>query len=193
MSRIMRPQYPNYRHLSLALALLKPDITNMPYTLHQVRQMILKEGFIVLRSNIIPKMKRAEAEAFYEEHRGRFFYNRLVTYMSSGSVHAHILALPSNSVNDSNAITTWRKLMGPTKVMKTRYSEPDTIRGTFGLSDTRTCSHGSDSLETAKREIEFFFPDFDPIGFSGSLEEKELLRKHRDNLLTLNQCKFVHY
>ena len=83
--------------------------------------------------------------------------------------------------------------MGPTKVMKTRYSEPDTIRGTFGLSDTRNCSHGSDSLETAKREIEFFFPDFDPIGFSGSLEEKELLRKHRDNLLTLNQCKFVHY
>ena len=193
MSRIMRPQYPNYRHLSLTLALLKPDITKMPYSLQHVRQMIIEKGFVIVKSNIISKMSRCKAEAFYEEHSSRFFYNRLVTYMSSGSVHAHILALPSNSVNDSNAITTWRKLMGPTKVMKTRYSEPDTIRGTFGLSDTRNCSHGSDSLETAKREIEFFFPDFDPIGFSGSLEEKELLRKHRDNLLKLNQCKFVHY
>lgn len=189
----MFQQSSGYRSLSLTLALLKPDITNMPYTLHQVRQMILKEGFIVLRSNIIPKMKRAQAEAFYEEHRGRFFYNRLVTYMSSGSVHAHILALPSNSSHDTNAIKIWRGLMGPTKVMKTRYSHPDTIRGSFGLSDTRNCSHGSDSLETAKREINFFFPHFDTIAFSGSMEEEQLLEKCGDNKLKIDSDKFVHY
>lgn len=189
----MLQQFSGFRSLSLTLALLKPDITNMPYTLHQVRHMILKEGFIVLRSNIIPKMKRAQAEAFYEEHRGRFFYNRLATYMSSGSVHAHILALPSNSSNDTNAIKTWRSLMGPTKVMKTRYIEPDTIRGSFGLSDTRNCSHGSDSLETAKREINFFFPNFDTVAFSGSLEEEQLLQKCGDNTLKIDSDKFVHY
>jgi len=189
----MLPKFSSCRYLSLTLALLKPDITNMPYTLEQVRQMILKEGFIVLRSNIIPKMKRAQAEAFYEEHLGRFFYNRLVTYMSSGSVHAHILALPSNNYNDTNAIKAWRGLMGPTKVMKTRYIEPDTIRGSFGLSDTRNCCHGSDSLATAKREINFFFPNFDTTAFSGSLEEEELLKRFGDNKLKIDKNNYVHY
>ena len=91
----MHSQLNGLRHLSLTLALLKPDITNMPYTLQQARQLILNKGFIVIRSNIITKMKRDQAESFYQEHCGRFFYNRLVTFMSSGSVHAHILALPS--------------------------------------------------------------------------------------------------
>lgn len=189
----MSPHLSAYRHLSLTLALIKPDITSMPFTLQQVRQAILDQGFLVIRSNIIGKMSRSQAEAFYEEHRSRFFYNRLVTYMSSGSVHAHILALPSCSTTDTNAITTWRKLMGPTKVMKTRYSDPDTIRGTFGLSDTRNCSHGSDSLETAKKEINFFFPTFDLDAFLGSLEEKEFLKKSGSNTLKLDRINFVHH
>lgn len=189
----MSPQFGSYRYLSLTLGLLKPDITNMTYTLHQVRQMILQKGFIVLRSNIIPKMTRTQAEAFYEEHRDRFFYNRLVTYMSSGSVHAHILALPSNTPNDTNAIKVWRDLMGPTKVMKTRYTEPNSIRGSFGLTDTRNCSHGSDSLDTAKREIQFFFPNFDTFAFSGSLEEKTILQKYGDNNLKIDKNSFVHF
>lgn len=189
----MLPQFNGCRHLNLTLALLKPDITRMPYSLEQVRQLILKQGFIAIRSNIIPKMSRSQAEDFYKEHNSRFFYNRLVTYMSSGSVHAHVLALPSDSATGTNAITTWRTLMGPTKVMKTRYNEPDTIRGLFGLSDTRNCSHGSDSLETAKREINFFFPNFDVIAFSGSLEEEKLLQKYGDNMLKLDHVHFVHY
>ena len=189
----MTPQLKEFRHLSLTLALLKPDITNMPYTLMQARQLILNEGFIVLRSNIIPKMKRDLAESFYKEHYGRFFYNRLVTYMSSGSVHAHILALPSESPNDTKAITKWRALMGPTKVMKTRYTDPDTIRGMFGLSDTRNCSHGSDSLETAEREMKFFFPNFNVSDFNGSFEEGEILKKFSDNVLNFDKTNFVHF
>ena len=190
---MMTSQLSGFRYLSLTLALLKPDITSMPYTLMQARQLILNEGFIVLRTNIIPKMKRSQAESFYEEHCGRFFYNRLVTYMSSGSVHAHILALPSESPNDTKAITTWRTLMGPTKVMKSRYTNPNSIRGSFGLSDTRNCSHGSDSLETAEREINFFFPTFNVSDFSGSLEEEMIIKKIGDSKLNIDKTNFVHY
>ena len=83
--------------------------------------------------------------------------------------------------------------MGPTKVMKTRYTDPNTIRGMFGLSDTRNCSHGSDSLETAEREMKFFFPNFNISDFNGSLEEEEILKKFSDNVLDLDKTNFVHF
>jgi len=51
--------------------------------------------------------------------------------------------------------------MGPTKVFKSRFSHPESIRGRFGLTDTRNCSHGSDSADTASKEMEFFYPEFD--------------------------------
>ena len=181
------------RHLSLTLALLKPDITSMPFTLEEVRRTIIDNRFLVLRSNIIQKMTRAKAEAFYEEHHSRFFYNRLVTYMSSGSVHAHIIGLPSCTSNAVNAITSWRQLMGPTKVMKTRYTDPETIRGLFGLSDTRNCSHGSDSIKNARREMNFFFPEFDSDAFCGSLEEETFLQRYNEGTLRLDRVNFVHY
>ena len=138
-------------------------------------------------------MTRAQAEAFYEEHRLRFFYNRLVTYMSSGSVHAHIIGLPACTTNDVNAITGWRQLMGPTKVMNTRYTDPETIRGLFGLSDTRNCSHGSDSIKTARREMNFFFPEFDSDAFCGSSEEENFLQRYKEGTLKLDRVNFVHY
>jgi len=50
--------------------------------------------------------------------------------------------------------------MGPTKVFKTIYDDPQSIRGQFGLTDTRNSTHGSDSDETARKEINFFFPEF---------------------------------
>jgi nucleoside-diphosphate kinase len=62
----------------------------------------------------------------------------LLTFMSSGQVSAHILAR-------YDAIICWRKLMGPTKVLKTVHEEPESIRGTFGSTDTRNATHGSDS------------------------------------------------
>lgn len=60
-----------------------------------------------------------------------------------------------------NAISKWREILGPTKVFKTVYTHPDSIRGLFGLSDTRNVCHGSDSINSAKREIGIFFTDFD--------------------------------
>jgi nucleoside-diphosphate kinase len=51
--------------------------------------------------------------------------------------------------------------MGPTKVFETIYEHPESIRAQFGTSDTRNTVHGSDCVENAKKEIKFFFPDFD--------------------------------
>ena len=58
-----------------------------------------------------------------------------------------------------NAITSWRAMMGPTKAYKARFSQPNSLRALFGISDTRNAFHGSDSIESVKRELEFFFPD----------------------------------
>lgn len=59
-----------------------------------------------------------------------------------------------------NAILKWRELLGPTKVFKALYSHPDSIRGLFGLTDTRNACHGSDSPESVLNEITSIFPDF---------------------------------
>lgn len=77
---------------------------------------------------------------FYEEHRKKFFHGRLVSFMSSGPVEVLILA-------KNNAIADWRALLGPTKVYKTVISHPDSIRGMFGLTDTRNVGHGSGGTE----------------------------------------------
>lgn len=60
-----------------------------------------------------------------------------------------------------DAIARWRTIMGPTKVFKTIYTHPKSIRGQFGLSDTRNACHGSDSMDSVVREVSIFFPDFD--------------------------------
>ena len=62
----------------------------------------------------------SQAERFYEEHRGKFFYQRLVEFMSSGEFHALVLAHPSEP-----AITKWRGMLGLTKCYKARESQPD--------------------------------------------------------------------
>uniref|UniRef100_A0A0C9RUC4 Nme6 protein n=1 Tax=Fopius arisanus TaxID=64838 RepID=A0A0C9RUC4_9HYME len=119
----------------------------------KIHDIILENGFKVVRSRRII-ITPPEADLFYQEHRGKFFYNRLVTFMCSGPSDIMILA-------GENAISKWRELMGPTKVFQAQYSAPDSIRGKFGLSDTRNATHGSDSTESAEREMRILFKDFD--------------------------------
>jgi nucleoside-diphosphate kinase len=64
-------------------------------------------------------------------------------------------------VSSENAIQKWRQFLGNTKVLKTIYSEPNSIRGLYGLTDTRNACHGSDSEESVKNEIKKVVPDFD--------------------------------
>ncbi|XP_071501054.1 nucleoside diphosphate kinase 6-like [Diadema antillarum] len=111
---------------------------------------------------------------------GRFFYNRLVGFMMCGPMCAQILA-------GDNVITRWRELMGPTKTFRAKHIQPDTIRGQHGLTDTRNATHGSDSPETASREIGFFFPEF---SIQRWYEREEPL--YRDESVPVMYCKELH-
>ncbi|XP_024875750.1 nucleoside diphosphate kinase 6 isoform X1 [Temnothorax curvispinosus] len=138
--------------LQLTLAILKPHVVKAPFALQKIRDLIIDNNFKVVRSRRAT-ISREEAELFYKEHRNKFFYNRLLTFMCSGPSDVHILTR-------HNAVAKWRQLMGPTKVYQAQYNAQDTIRGMFGLSDTRNATHGSDSTESAEREIMIFFKDF---------------------------------
>ncbi|KAM8973880.1 nucleoside diphosphate kinase 6 [Pelodytes ibericus] len=140
------------RSLQLTLAVIKPDAVAHPIISEAVHQKILNNNFLIVRSKEF-KWTPTDSQKFYCEHTGRFFYQRLVEFMSSGPMRAYILA-------HEDAIQLWRKLMGPTKVFRARITAPDTVRGDLGLTDTRNTTHGSDSVETARREIAFFFPEF---------------------------------
>ncbi|XP_010733560.1 nucleoside diphosphate kinase 6 [Larimichthys crocea] len=138
--------------LQLTLAVIKPDAVAHPLMLEALHQRILDNNFVIVRRKDLA-WTREDSQRFYSEHSGRFFYQRLVEFMSSGPMRAYILAR-------EDAIRHWRELMGPTKVFRARYTSPASIRGQFGLTDTRNTTHGSDSVESAQREIDFFFPDF---------------------------------
>ncbi|XP_074429162.1 nucleoside diphosphate kinase 6 isoform X3 [Larus michahellis] len=147
------------RPLQLTLALLKPDAVAHPLVLEPLRlcpqavhETILRHQFFIVRAKEL-RCGREESRRFYREHAGRFFYQRLVEFMASGPMWAYILA-------HENAVPLWRSLMGPTKVFRARNSVPDSIRGAYGLTDTRNTTHGSDSPASASREIAFFFPEF---------------------------------
>lgn len=138
--------------LQLTLAVIKPDAVAHPVMMEALHQRILESNFVIVRCRDLVWRKR-DSERFYAEHSERFFYQRLVEFMSSGPMRAYILAR-------EDAIRHWRELMGPTKVFRARYTSPASIRAQFGLTDTRNTTHGSDSPESAQREIGFFFPDF---------------------------------
>lgn len=138
--------------LQLTLAVIKPDAVAHPLISEALHQIILDNNFVIVRCKDLV-WKRQDSERFYAEHSERFFYQRLVEFMSSGPMRAYVLAR-------EDAIRHWRDLMGPTKVFRARYTSPACIRARFGLTDTRNTTHGSDSPESAQREINFFFPDF---------------------------------
>jgi len=166
--------------LSLTLAVLKPDLVLHPMHLAAVRRSIVESKFWVVRSALIT-LSKEQAGAFYAEHEGKFFHQRLVEHMTSGPCQPLILA-------KVNAIQDWRSLMGPTKVFQARFSQPSSLRGQFGLTDTRNCCHGSDSEETARREMDFFFPNFDPSSFP----TEEEVSKWEGGQMPINWDQFVH-
>ncbi|XP_056437024.1 nucleoside diphosphate kinase 6 [Gadus chalcogrammus] len=138
--------------LQLTLAVVKPDGVAHPLVLEALHQKILDNSFVIVKCKDLA-WKKQDSEKFYVEHAGRFFYQRLVEFMSSGPMRAYVLAR-------EDAVSHWRELMGPTKVFRAIYTSPASLRGQFGLTDTRNTTHGSDSMESARREIGFFFPEF---------------------------------
>jgi nucleoside-diphosphate kinase len=88
-----------------------------------------------------------EAAEFYKVHQSKPFYNDLCTYLSSGPIIVMVL-------EGEDAVATNRKLMGATDPTK---ADENTIRKLFGISIDKNSVHGSDSIDNAKKEIEFFF------------------------------------
>ncbi|KYB26165.1 hypothetical protein TcasGA2_TC034003 [Tribolium castaneum] len=137
-SRVLYHSCDTMNRLELTFAILKPHVIKQPLAVEKIRNIILTSNFKVVKSKR-HTIQLHEAESFYHEHKTKFFYKRLVTFMTSGPSDFYILAR-------EDAIKTWRQLMGPTKVFKTQFEAPDSIRGQFGLSDTRNATHGSGSI-----------------------------------------------
>ena len=94
-------------------------------------------------------LSKEQAQKFYEVHKERPFYDDLVEYMTSGPVVVSVL-------EGEGAVLKNRQLMGATDPKE---AEKGTIRADFADSKARNCVHGSDSLENAKNEVKFFFPN----------------------------------
>ena len=110
-----------------------------------------------LRAGTLTRLSRAEAEAFYEVHRGRPFYAELVEFMTSGP------CFPMALEND-DAVKSFRTAIGATDPAE---AAPGTIRKLFAESKGKNAVHGSDSDENAEREIGFFFTEAERAGLWG--------------------------
>ncbi|KFO60381.1 hypothetical protein N302_06035, partial [Corvus brachyrhynchos] len=121
-----------------------------------VHAAILRHRFLIVRAKEL-RCGPEQSRRFYREHAGTSGTQGLLERdadLGRGPMWAYILA-------HENAVPLWRSLMGPTKVFRAQHSDPDSIRGAYGLTDTRNTTHGSDSPASASREIAFFFPEFD--------------------------------
>ncbi|KAI3965383.1 hypothetical protein MKX01_042864 [Papaver californicum] len=145
------------------LAMIKPDGVSDNYT-ETIKKMILESNFSILREMTV-QLDEDSAGLFYAEHSKRSFFNNLLKYMTSGPVFVMVL-------EKEDAVVDWRALIGPTDASKAKVSHPNSIRAMCGLDKERNCVHGSDSPQSASREISFFFGEMSSIG--DVLEHDEL-------------------
>ena len=129
------------------LSIIKPDAVERNLDI-EIKQMFIKNGFKISKEKKI-QIEKSEAEKFYKVHETKPFYNDLCSYLSSGPIIAMIL-------EKENAVADNRKLMGATNPND---AEEGTIRKKYGISIDKNSVHGSDSVENAKIEIDFFFKD----------------------------------
>ena len=129
------------------LSIIKPDAVERNLD-NEIKQLFIKNGFNIFKEKKI-QIEKSEAEKFYKVHETKPFYNDLCSYLSSGPIVAMIL-------EKKNAVADNRKLMGATNP---KDAEEGTIRKKYGISIDKNSVHGSDSVENAKIEIDFFFKD----------------------------------
>ena len=132
------------------LSIIKPDAMQRNLA-EQINKLFIDAGLKIVAQKET-KLTKKRAEEFYGKHKGKPFYNTLVDYISSSPVIVQVLAGP-------NAISKNREVMGATDP---KNALPGTVREKHGISIDQNSVHGSDSLESAKREISFFF-DYDKI------------------------------
>ena len=134
-------------NLEQTLSIIKPDAVERNLE-NEIKEMFKSNGFKILKEKKI-QIEKSEAEKFYKVHETKPFYNDLCSYLSSGPIIAMIL-------EKDNAVADNRKLMGATNPND---AAEGTIRKKYGISIDKNSVHGSDSVENAKIEIDFFFKD----------------------------------
>ncbi len=133
-------------------SIIKPDATARNLT-GAINAMIEGAGLRIIAQKRI-RMSQEQAEGFYGEHKERPFFNDLVAFMTSGPVVVQVL-------EGDNAIAAYRELMGATNPAD---ADQGTIRQLHAKSIEANSVHGSDSPESAAREIPFFFSDAEIVG-----------------------------
>ena len=134
-------------NLEQTLSIIKPDAVERNLD-NEIKEMFKNKGFNIHKEKKI-KIEKFEAEQFYKVHKTKPFYNDLCAYLSSGPIIVMIL-------EKENAVLGNRDLMGATNP---KDAEEETIRKKYGISIDKNSVHGSDSVENAKIEIDFFFKD----------------------------------
>ena len=127
------------------LSIIKPDAVERNLA-KEIKNIFKKNNLNVKDSKKI-HISKDEASEFYKVHQSKPFYNDLCSYLSSGPIIVMIL-------EGENAVLANRKLMGSTNPKE---AEQNTIRNLYRISIDKNSVHGSDSIENAKKEIEFFF------------------------------------
>ena len=127
------------------LSIIKPDAVERNLE-NEIKEIFKNKGFSIIKEKKI-QVEKTEAEKFYKVHETKPFYNDLCTYLSAGPIVVMIL-------EKENAVLSNRNLMGATNP---KDAEEGTIRKMYGISIDKNSVHGSDSIENAKTEIDFFF------------------------------------
>ena len=134
-------------NIEQTLSIIKPDAVERKLE-NEIKEMFKNTGFNIHKEKKI-QITKSEAEQFYKVHETKPFYNDLCAYLSSGPIIVMVL-------EKDDALSGNRKLMGATNP---KDAEDGTIRKKYGISIDKNSVHGSDSVENAKIEIDFFFKD----------------------------------
>ena len=132
-------------NIEQTLSIIKPDAVERNL-IENIKNIFIKNQLKIKDSKKI-HITKDEAAEFYKVHQSKPFYNELCSYLSSGPIFVMIL-------EGENAVLANRKLMGATDPKK---AEENTIRKLYGLSIDKNSVHGSDSVDNARKEINFFF------------------------------------
>ena len=134
-------------NLGQTLSIIKPDAVERNLE-NEIKEMFKNKGFSIAKEKKI-QIEKSEAEKFYKVHETKPFYNDLCAYLSSGPIIVMVL-------QKENAVLGNRQLMGATNPED---AKEGTIRKKYGISIDKNSVHGSDSVENARIEIDFFFKD----------------------------------
>ena len=132
-------------NLEQTLSIIKPDAVERNLD-QEIKNIFLSNGFKIIKEKKI-QLEKSDAEKFYKVHETKPFYNDLCAYLSSGPIFVMI-------IEKNNAVKANRDLMGATNP---KDALDGTIRKKYGISIDKNSVHGSDSIENAKIEIDFFF------------------------------------